>query len=96
MRLTSPPACAAEPDPGDLFIRFELNGQPNGGSNWYRAPNVTRVVPSQFSESIFNNSGVAFPGEYDFTTIIDESQLVPSCHGVVVETEVFVDSATSV
>ena len=96
LRFTTPSGdCEAQPNAGDLYMETELNGQNVGGGYWYRVNIGTRLRPSEASDKIY--SGVAlFPGDYEFTTIISESQLNPACHGVLVETEVFVDSAASV
>jgi hypothetical protein len=86
-------ACDSEPEAGSVIGNFEMNGgsaQSFSGFNQTFLPGTT-PVPALGSNPV-GGIGALFPGEYEFTTLVTDSNLVAACFGTVIETQVFLET----
>jgi hypothetical protein len=78
-----------------MIGNFEMNG---GNANHFEAfnqtflPGTTPPVPALGSFSHGGGGSALFPGDYEFTTLVTDSNLVAACLGTIVETPVFLET----
>jgi hypothetical protein len=85
--------CAPEAD--SIIGNHMMNGGFAGNFESFNTTIIpgTTHLPAVGSHSFSN--GVLFPGDYEFTTLGTNNNLVPECWGTEIETQVFLETEAS-